>query len=731
LDLELKASYKDDTIQHKLLKNLHERRDFLLSAKKFQASSVHTWNTVADEVSQLYLMDLLKFDETSTAGTGCVLSALYLCLGLFEQKPGTKGWPQVSVKDGFEERVVYCFGDCKSIDNAINFEKQIDMQIGGDFQRRDNFKESHSKASKVVHKLPGDLHGKIHMLAAIFSLFYGGFLQPFQAAMEFRNIKKDPKERLQKSADFIDLIGGQIQRAVCQKWLRSLSVETDESVLSNPVSAAKSYLEFKKACSAIEKDEVVRYTHTFLDMFSIYTRFCTAIRIGDSIAIEVCYLDFLPFFNYCKKHRYVELVLRQAEVLYQSLTPNQLHDIRCNRGVRFNKDRAKVANDEVCEIINSFYEKIPPSKTIEHMIVKSSSMAAMQQSMKFLQWLSGQGIDSLASDNTPDSNHEQENGTITDIPNPEEQEEELPELSIDLRPLTLRSTIKPKRTQTRLRISELIDSGGLLEPGKPIKGFSLWPCISQLKVPLKVSVMEHKSSPAEFVPISNNETRTTPLNGTSTPHSSSDLPLQSLSVSNSSWLSKASTPGSKTIASPQGTPLLFSQPLGNGPALPVDTSDDESQCSLDKDTDAEELNDLEDIIKCMLSTDINEDKKTGDLIGEDEAKNDEESQEHVLIGQRRMKMCKLEESLVTKPPYVTGRIDLIDGTLMKKRRAEQNRLELFRQKHKAALEYFSSEAGNSLSLRPIEDLAAWKQAYNDQIQGVPLDELSDDGSSFT
>jgi hypothetical protein len=102
---------------------------------------------------------------------------------------------------------------------------------------------------------------------------------------------------------------------------------------ANPITAAKAFLQFKEElCSCV--DEWAKFSMTFLDMYNLFTRFCMVVAIGDSVAIEACYIAFLPYFNYCGKNQYTELVLRQAEALYgESLTSWQLHSQQCNHGI--------------------------------------------------------------------------------------------------------------------------------------------------------------------------------------------------------------------------------------------------------------------------------------------------------------------------------------------------------------------------------------------------------------
>jgi len=201
----------------------------------------------------------------------------------------------------------------------------------------------------------------------------------------------------------------------------------------------------------------------------------------------------------------VELVLRQAEVLYRDLSPELLHNLRCKRGVRYNEGRDKVANDEVCEMMNADYERMSPSKSIGGVVEKSKAMAPMKQSKKFLQVLRGRGFDFVqagsnkvaqedaVNESTVSTAHGGSNSeahfnsnTTTDADSTEhsDEDDDEPPPSFTIRPITVRSTREPERKQTRMQISELIEKGEILQKGKKTDDLSLWPQVSKLKVPL-------------------------------------------------------------------------------------------------------------------------------------------------------------------------------------------------------------------------------------------------------
>ena len=65
----------------------------------------------------------------------------------------------------------------------------------------------------IMTILPGDFHFSMHMMECILKVFYTNWLQCFQFAAEFKNIKKDPKERYQRSKDFLSLVGWELEQA--------------------------------------------------------------------------------------------------------------------------------------------------------------------------------------------------------------------------------------------------------------------------------------------------------------------------------------------------------------------------------------------------------------------------------------------------------------------------------------------------------------------------------------
>jgi hypothetical protein len=153
-----------------------------------------------------------------------------------------------------------------------------------------DIKEVISKAMTSVTSTNGVWHFLLHFLVMVYSLHYGGFLQVFQAAVESRNILMDPKEFFQRSADLVELVLAELKRALLLNW-----AATAEAKAAYAVGAlATSYAAYRDKLKS-SSDEFLQYVLHFVEMAEPFQEFSDSIAVGDSINIEVLYLELLPF----------------------------------------------------------------------------------------------------------------------------------------------------------------------------------------------------------------------------------------------------------------------------------------------------------------------------------------------------------------------------------------------------------------------------------------------------
>ena len=568
-------------------------------------------------------------------------------------EPDLSNYANIELAPDYLNRFGIGFGDCKTNDNLVSFARKMSETLRGNMEGRTELHEKLLKAAERVIMLPGDFHTNMHMLEAIFDLFYGGFLQVFQRVVQYRNIKKDPKDRLQKSADFLDIVATQLKRELYLDWLKC-----EEKRFSNPVTAAKAFLQFQKY-RAKASDVVVQYTMIFLGMYDVYQRFAKAVRIGDSITIEASYFDFLPYYIYCGKHHYVELVCRQADDLYERMSPEQLHLARCNRGVRYNKGRAKSANDEVCEHFNADYDSLPVSKDMSGLVSKSALITPMRQSKRFAQYLTGQGVEeescpkdkcvAVPSEEAPsDEQKEVEYDEWMEPidPSSEETEEDpvalLDEDDIDfptltLRPLDLKSTTKPARLKDRMKVSEAIQANSLFTPSeRTVDDFDMW----------------------------------------------AGTDCDAIDAAVAARTNAAGVP-------PPAPPEQLDQ------AAQGDPSHDEQPDSLD----------LNELMRTLLGGDI-----AGEFAGEaDEDDIDEEKEEAtpvveeatVVVSGSQMKKYGLRKEIIKKPPLEHGLKTVRDGSLQRKREAKKENERTQMERAVVGAQLLGSTNNAQLDLQPV------------------------------
>ena len=105
-----------------------------------------------------------------------------------------------------------------------------------------------------------------------------------------------------------------------------------------------------------------------------FLEFVNAYRLRDAIAIEIGYQHHAPRAQELGQKKYVEIWMRQQEVLYLNNQYSRLQEWRMNRVVR-RYDRATgercVAHDEFLEHGNGFFSKFPMPRSLVGFIEQS------------------------------------------------------------------------------------------------------------------------------------------------------------------------------------------------------------------------------------------------------------------------------------------------------------------------------------------------------------------------
>ena len=68
----------------------------------------------------------------------------------------------------------------------------------------------------------------------------------------------------------------------------------------------------------------------YVTMMTKFNNMVMAVRSGDSIMIELMYIEMLPVFKIALKKNYIEISCSIVETLYASLDPINLQRVRLN-----------------------------------------------------------------------------------------------------------------------------------------------------------------------------------------------------------------------------------------------------------------------------------------------------------------------------------------------------------------------------------------------------------------
>ena len=436
----------------------------LRHAKKFRSRVVEQWNPRNSETTKVHPDRPSEFKESSIEGNGMIFTEKAIKAGFVREQGSSEEGTDTSqfVLDediAIGNRTFFVAGDVLTVDMLFSFFKKVSNQVihsGGSRKDIDELALVILKLAKNTNIAPGDWHLCLHELVVIFLGFYGGFLQCFQFALEVRNITDDPKERYQKSRDFANMVGQELERALFDQFLQEkcfdlmelIKDENDELAVVKIAVAFKEYLQEL----AEGEDEVVRFVMEFFTLWKDFSHTVEAIREGDSVAIEKAYIKFLPLFEMFGKVRYREVSLRQVESLYDENHEDRLNLFRCSRTIRLNEGRPRIGLDAFCEHLNGLLSRMAHAKSAFALASKGLFISTTRACRIFVErWMKGKG-------------------SSMSVP---EEHEDTDEYGYPIR--EIKTSIEPKRVLERKTIQKLIQDSELLKQKKrKMKEWSLW-----------------------------------------------------------------------------------------------------------------------------------------------------------------------------------------------------------------------------------------------------------------
>ena len=209
------------------------------------------------------------------------------------------------------------------------------------YSYREDYEMRHvlSGALKQVILGVGDLHGGgFAILNCIYTVFYGGFLQAFQAALGWKRIKgSDVAKTYQQCSSLVDMVYNEVLRGLHYKHAAQY-VKSDNDVRNNDTNPASFAIEmvidFDRYLDDLllsSSDQAMCMYINFVRLVSQYKFFKEAVTAGDCITVEKIYSDFIPVFMHLGKHNYHNILLDQTDEYYHRIPYHVLQWIRENR----------------------------------------------------------------------------------------------------------------------------------------------------------------------------------------------------------------------------------------------------------------------------------------------------------------------------------------------------------------------------------------------------------------
>jgi hypothetical protein len=299
------------------LSALRSRGGFYERAEHFQW---HITEIICGDRPKVKLLPLpeVKDDETTLRSTSGVVVKFLLLSGLVLYEKG-----RYKLAKDIRKWHLIMFGDCLSCERFRNCQDRL-IKKQGRFTTHYEDVTVFLTALDKVYMLPSNPHGgRFHTLGPVYSLFYGGFLQPIQITLGYKWINNKKVEKtFQQASVFVLQILHQAEQAMYDAFLFELEWDKLPEILENiddpevlATFLADKVAIWMKMKLATSTDEMFRFGLNFINMTWGFRFFGCAIPFGSFIIIEHLWINFCLIWKLMGKKIYIEITLSQIEDL--------------------------------------------------------------------------------------------------------------------------------------------------------------------------------------------------------------------------------------------------------------------------------------------------------------------------------------------------------------------------------------------------------------------------------
>ena len=372
---------RESDIKEAMLVNIFVANTIAMDhVNRFQSDMIRIANPLIGTQDEFNFFGLHDCDETTSEGALKAFVRAHINMGMLEEI----GEDDLRFVGG--GRFAFIFGDqlteqrlkdCKMTIlrnlTKIGYEEYVEQLTGA------------IDSTLLQHDF---LHERFHQMQAIYSQYWGGFLQPLACLLGVKRVSGDPMGggKIIDHHNFLLLVYRALCRYRCQTFLESsdeADLEIGTAINDEASRAALLKLDamFESYCKDMEtsENELSRLVGLFLKKVSSYLRCTNGIRKGDVLLLEAECNDWLAVWKVTGKTNYLAAGLRRIENLYYELHPWLLEVLRINRLPTLNKGRGSVSMDELCELHNLWLKQLPLTPHLKAVLEKSKHLSLIRR----------------------------------------------------------------------------------------------------------------------------------------------------------------------------------------------------------------------------------------------------------------------------------------------------------------------------------------------------------------
>eukprot|EP00956_Cyclotella_meneghiniana_P023789 scaffold46927_cov56-Cyclotella_meneghiniana.AAC.3 len=349
------------------------------NVRNYQVDSLKYWNVTHNHVDKMMLLPICPRDEMKN--DEAMLAMIDIMEELAIINKNEKG--EYELSSTASSRIIFQYGDVLTIRKwySLRFFILRKMTHIG----REEYVSMILTAYDRFIKIHDYLHENIHRVQVIYKLYYGGFIQAFQALLKAKRIKMDPtKGAWKEHKALLRKIYHAVERVRIEAFFESegpdVIGETDNAV--NCIWGLQS--KFNEFCNSLEHSpcQISRMCALFMKITKTWLLCDTAVSPGDWALLEVFGCDWIDIWASVGKYQYTLETKRRIEVLYRLLSWPELEFHRNGRFVRTKDGRDNITYDHMCENHNMFEKRLAPLLDFQEVVARSTHIHAGQRAQE-------------------------------------------------------------------------------------------------------------------------------------------------------------------------------------------------------------------------------------------------------------------------------------------------------------------------------------------------------------